>query len=57
MLGKSVHIPGSRFRRFPNPCAEPWTPGLDIAACLSAFCITLKDPSLQLSNNTLTKEI
>lgn len=57
MLGKSVHIPGSRFRRLPNPCAEPWTPGLDIAACLSAFSITLKDLSLQLGGNALTKEI
>lgn len=56
MLGKSVHIPGSRFRHLPNPCAESWTPGLDIAACLSAFSITLKDPSLQLDGDALTKE-
>jgi hypothetical protein len=37
MLGKSCHLPGSHFRRLPNPCATPWTPGLDLAACLAAF--------------------
>jgi hypothetical protein len=56
MLAKSVHIPGSRFRRLPNPCADTWTPGLDIAACLSAFASNIEScPSL--GSHILTTEI
>lgn len=56
MLAKSVHIPGSRFRRLPNPCADTWYPGLDIAACLAAFASNLKDRS-SLGDHKLTTEL
>lgn len=56
MLAKSVHIPGSKFRRLPNPCADNWTPGLDIAACLSAFASNIKFCP-NLGSHILTTEI
>jgi hypothetical protein len=56
MLAKSVHIPGSRFRRLPNPCADAWNPSLDIAACLGAFASDIKDCST-LGNHKLTTEL
>jgi len=56
MLARSVHIPGSRFRRLPNPCADTWYPGLDIAACLAAFASNLKDCS-SLGDHKLTTEL
>ena len=56
MTAKSVHIPGSKFRRLPNPCKDNWNPGLDAAACLAAFACKLKDcPSL--GNHILTEEL
>lgn len=45
MVGKSVHISGSRFRRLPNPCADTWTPRLNIASCLDEFASAIKDSS------------
>src|ERR1700712_2543611 len=72
MLGKSVHIagktvhvpgsnfpvyiPGSKFRRLPNPCAEAWTPGLDIAACLGAFASSLGNCTT-FGSHSITTEI
>jgi hypothetical protein len=56
MLAKSVHIPGSRFRRLPNPCADTWYPGLDIAACLAAFASNINDCS-SLGDHKLTTEL
>lgn len=55
MVGKSVHLRGSRFRRLPNPCADAWTPGLDIAACLGEFAATIKDSDF--GNHDLATEI
>jgi hypothetical protein len=56
MLAKSVHILGSRFRRLPNPCADAWNPGLDVAACLGAFAINI-DKCPSLGSHTLTTEL
>lgn len=56
MLAKSVHLPGSRFRRIPNPCADAWTPRLNMVACLNAFAGSLRlRPGL--GNHTLTREL
>lgn len=56
MLAKSVHIPGSKFRRLPNPCKDAWNPDIDIAACLAAFASNMKDCA-SLGGHVLTTEI
>ena len=56
MLAKSVHIPGSRFRRLPNPCADAWSPGLDMAACLGTFASSIKGRT-SLGSHVLTTEL
>ncbi|KAH8880956.1 hypothetical protein GQ53DRAFT_812937 [Thozetella sp. PMI_491] len=56
MVGKSVHIPGSRFRRLPNPCSDAPPAGLNTAACLSAFAVMVKT-SPDLGSHVLTQEI
>lgn len=55
-MGKSVHIPGSRFRRLPNPCAEAWIPGLDPGICLNAFATKVKEHTA-LGDHDLTTEL
>lgn len=56
MVGCSAHIPHSKFRRLPNPCADPWVPILDIATCLSVFSTFVKGyPNLE--RDTTTTEI
>jgi hypothetical protein len=56
MLAKSVHLPGSRFRRLPNPCGDTWHLSLDAVACLAAFAERMKDCS-NLGSHVLTKEL
>jgi hypothetical protein len=56
MLAKSVHIPGSRFRRLLNPCADAWTPVLDAAAYLSAFATNIHNRPT-LGSHILTTEV
>lgn len=56
MVAKSVHLPGSRFRRLPNPCAAAWTPQLNIASCLRNFSDLLEN-NTTLGDDELTKEL
>ena len=56
MVAKSVHIPGSRFRRLPNPCGDTPPYNLNAAAYLSAFAGGLKDCP-DLGDHVLTQEI
>ncbi|KAH8805314.1 hypothetical protein F5884DRAFT_823062 [Xylogone sp. PMI_703] len=55
MLAKSAHIPGSKFRRLPNPCADTWNPVLDVAACLRAFAGSINDNSNFGSHRLVTE--
>jgi hypothetical protein len=58
MVAKSVHIPGSRFRRLPNPCAATWNPNLNMIDCLLALSQQLKSPDgPSLGDHQLRNEI
>jgi hypothetical protein len=56
MVAKSVHIPGSRFRRLPNPCRDAPPHQLNTAACLGAFATMLKECP-DLGTHVLTTEL
>jgi hypothetical protein len=56
MIARSFHLPGSRFRRLPNPCATSWTTGFDFASCLTHFATAFKN-NTSLGSHVLVKEI
>jgi hypothetical protein len=56
MVAKSVHLPGSKFRRLPNPCAATWNSSLDMILCLGALSNNLKI-SNDLGDHQLRQEI
>jgi hypothetical protein len=56
MVAKSAHIPGSRFTRLPNPCADTPPHQLNTAACLNEFAARIK-ACPDLGDHMLTEEI
>lgn len=57
MLARPLHIRGSRFRRLPNPCADAWTPGLNMAACLNEFAESIEANAASLGQHGLTSSV
>jgi len=57
MIAKSCHIHGSRFRRLPNPCADPPPRTLKMAVCLREFAFNLRKSSIALGTDVLTLEL
>ncbi|KAH8896721.1 hypothetical protein GQ53DRAFT_838246 [Thozetella sp. PMI_491] len=55
MVAKSFHIPGSRFRRLPNPCGD--APPQDLrVACLDMLAAIIRSQS-RLGTDILTQQI
>jgi hypothetical protein len=51
-----MHLPRSRFRRLPNPCAATWNPNLNVIEFLLAFSRNIKN-SHYLGDHQLVKEL
>lgn len=56
MVAKSCHIPGSRFRRLPNPCGDVPSHSLNAAKCLEELSSIIKDPDVR-GTHPLAREL